>query len=430
MTQAWTGGQYSLFRTVFGGYLFLHFVQLASYGAERFPHVGALADPATSPFYPIFPNPLFLCDTPAVVLGLIALGIFASLAFALGFRDRIAALVVWLVWACLFTRDPLISNHGTPFVAWLLLAHAAIPALPYGSWDARGRNDPNSDWTMPNSIYVIAWILMGVGYTYSGATKLLSPSWLEGTALFDLLNSPLARPTLLREAMLSMPESGGAIVTWGALGVQLLFAPLALIRRLRPWLWLTLLVMQFALVALVDFPDLSAGMIFVHFFTFNPAWIAPRVPTSTLDDHSDAVAMGPTIVFYDGACGLCHRTVRFLLAEDSDGRRFRFAPLDSDLFIETCAVEGSGFEDGTTIPDSVLVHRPGRPLLVRTEGVLELGHQLGGLWRIGATIAGWLPLPLLNAGYDFIARVRHRLFTRPEDSCPLLPPDLRDRFSP
>jgi predicted DCC family thiol-disulfide oxidoreductase YuxK len=348
----------------------------------------------------------------------------------LGFRDRIAALVVWFIWACLFTRNPQISNHGPAFVACLLLAHAAIPALPYGSWDARGRNDPNSGWTMPNRIHGIAWILMAVGYSYSGASKLISPEWLQGTALLDLLNSPLARPTILREAMLAIPESLIALVTWGALGAELLFAPLALIRRLRPWLWLTLLVIQFALMTLVDFPDLSAGMIFIHFFTFDPAWIAPRISASEFEGHSDTDARTPTIVFYDGACGLCHRTVRFLLAEDSDGQRFRFAPLDSHLFAETCAVAGSGFEDGATIPDSVLVHRPGRPLLVRTEGVLELGHQLGGLWRIGATVAGWLPLPLLNAGYDFVARVRHHLFARPEDSCPLLPPELRDRFSP
>jgi predicted DCC family thiol-disulfide oxidoreductase YuxK len=34
----------------------------------------------------------------------------------------------------------------------------------------------------------------------------------------------------------------------------------------------------------------------------------------------------------------------------------------------------------------------------------------------------------LNAGYDFIARIRYRLFARPDDVCPILPKHLRDRF--
>ena len=116
-------------------------------------------------------------------------------------------------------------------------------------------------------------------------------------------------------------------------------------------------------------------------------------------------------------------------AEDAAGNRFRFAPLESELFDSTRALPDSGFTDGDSIPDSVLVQRPGQAMLVRAEGVLELGRQLGGLWRGLATILSWLPKTLLNAGYDFIASSRHRLFKRPEDACPLLPPELRDRFS-
>ena len=34
----------------------------------------------------------------------------------------------------------------------------------------------------------------------------------------------------------------------------------------------------------------------------------------------------------------------------------------------------------------------------------------------------------LDRGYDFIARMRSRMFEKPEEACPLLPPDLRARF--
>ena len=419
MTPAWSGGQYSVFRALFGAYLFVHFIQLIPFGAEVFSNAGMLADATASPLYPLFPNPLFIWDSPAAVTTLLAIGAAASIALLIGKQDRIAALVLWFVWACLFTRNPLISNPGLPFVGWLLLVHAALPPRPFGSWDARGRLDPDSGWRMPSALYTTVWIVMALGYSYSGATKLVSPSWIDGSALAHILDNPLARPTFLREMLRSMPAALITIATWGALAAELLFAPLALIARLRPWLWLALLGMHLGLMSLIDFADLTAGMILLHFFTFDPGWIAPRLPKRRQDR---------TLVFYDGACGLCHRTIRFLLAEDAAGLRFRFAPLDSDKFRSACAASESGFELGDPIPDSVLVQRPGEAMLTRAEGVLEIGHQLGGLWRLLAIVVGWVPLSILNAGYDFVARIRHRLFTGPDAVCPILPSHLRDRF--
>ncbi len=37
------------------------------------------------------------------------------------------------------------------------------------------------------------------------------------------------------------------------------------------------------------------------------------------------------ILFFDGVCGLCNRTVDFVLQEDRD-RRFLFAPLQGETF--------------------------------------------------------------------------------------------------
>ena len=419
MTNAWTGGQYSVFRALFGAYLFVHFIQLMPFGTEVFSNAGMLADATESPLYPLFPNLLFIWDSPAAVTSLLAIGAAASIALLIGRQDRIAALVLWYVWACLFTRNPLISNPGLPFVGWLLLVHAVLPPRPFGSWDARARLDPDSGWRMPSALYATAWIVMALGYSYSGATKLVSPSWIDGSALAHVLGNPLARPTFLRETLLSMPSALIALTTWGALAAELLFAPLALIARMRPWLWLALLGMHLGLMLLIDFADLSAGMILMHFFTFDPGWVARRIPERQ-EGHS--------MVFYDGACGLCHRTIRFLLAEDAVGSRFRFAPLDSDRFRTACAASGSGVEPGESFPDSVLVQRPGEAMLTRAEGVLEIGQQLGGLWRLLSIVVGWVPRAILNVGYDFVARIRHRLFTKPNDVCPILPAHLRDRF--
>ncbi len=56
---------------------------------------------------------------------------------------------------------------------------------------------------------------------------------------------------------------------------ELLFAPLALSRRLRPFLWAGMLAMHLGLMALIDFADLSFGMVILHLFTFDPGWIRP-----------------------------------------------------------------------------------------------------------------------------------------------------------
>jgi predicted DCC family thiol-disulfide oxidoreductase YuxK len=55
--------------------------------------------------------------------------------------------------------------------------------------------------------------------------------------------------------------------------------------------------------------------------------------------------------------------------------------------------------------------------------------RLGGFWRVLAIIATAVPGNLQDAAYDTVARLRHRLFARPKDACPLLPAHLRGRFS-
>jgi hypothetical protein len=126
---------------------------------------------------------------------------------------------------------------------------------------------------MPSLLFTGAWILMAVGYTYSGLTKLVSPSWVDGTAVAHVLENPLARPGALREAILDLPGGVLRLGTWATLTLELLFAPLTLSRTLRPWIWMLALGLHVGLIVLIDFADLSLGMIMLHLFTFDPAWV-------------------------------------------------------------------------------------------------------------------------------------------------------------
>jgi predicted DCC family thiol-disulfide oxidoreductase YuxK len=130
-----------------------------------------------------------------------------------------------------------------------------------------------------------------------------------------------------------------------------------------------------------------------------------------------------SMVFYDGGCGLCHRAVRFALAHDADGSRFRFASLDSEGFrrrVPPAARAG--------LPDSIVALTPDGTLLVRSAAVIHILERVGGWWRLLGRLLGIVPRRVRDAGYDAVARVRHRLFRRPDDACPVTPLELRARF--
>ena len=62
--------------------------------------------------------------------------------------------------------------------------------------------------------------------------------------------------------------------------------------------------------------------------------------------------------------------------------------------------------------------------LTRSAAVLHALGRLGGLWRL----IGWAGRLVPAFLRDAVARLRHRLFGRPEGAFPLLPAGLRARF--
>jgi predicted DCC family thiol-disulfide oxidoreductase YuxK len=411
MKNGWTGGQYSLYRAIFGAYLFLHFLELIPWSRELFSSQGALPAASDSPLIHVFPNILAVFDAPWFVVCLVALATGLSFLFAIGLYDRAAAIGLWYLGACFLGRNPLIANPALPFVGWLLLAHAFLPSAPYGSWTARGRTDPRGGWNMTGSVYLSAWILMAVGYTYSGFSKLGSPSWIDGTALARVLGNPLARPGFLRIWLLSLPPGVLRTATWGALALELSFAPLAIFRRIRPWIWSAMVLLQIGLFALISFPDLTAGMIILHLFTFNPLWVRAQGAGYTEE------------LFYDGHCGLCQYAVRFVLAEDLAGTAFRFAPLQGETFVAWVAAERRA-----GLPDSVVVLTRDGELLVRSDAFLHIFRRLGGAWGVLAQGLRVIPRGLRDLVYDFVAQIRYRVFGKRDDLCPVVPAELRARF--
>lgn len=265
-----TGRQFAMFRIALGSYLLIHFGQLLPYAEELFGSRGILGDPHLNLLPALLPNPLWLDGVggwlPALCL---ALGMVAAVLIAIGRWRRVACVGVWLVWAWLFGRNNLISNPGLPYVGLLLLICAAIPSGE--AWCVKQRED--HDWKMPAMAVLTLWVLLAAGYTFSGVMKLGSPSWIDGSAIRDVIENPLARPGWIRNGMLSMPDGILRLMTWGALGLEILYLPLALFRRLRPFIWMAMVAMHLGIVLVVDFADLSAGMLLAHAFVFDRDWL-------------------------------------------------------------------------------------------------------------------------------------------------------------
>ena len=400
----WTGGQYSLFRILLGVYALFHFAGLFAWSPEVFSSAGMLADGNASPLFHIFPNIFILCDAPWFVQAVVASSVLAALFLIAGY------LWLWFTLACLFWRNPLIANPSMPYFGFMLLAHFFTPHAPYGSIEGRGRADVDGGWAMPRDVFTAIWIVLALSYSYSGYTKLMSPSWVSGDNIYYVLNNPLARDYFLRDFMLWLPPLCLKLLTWTVLYVELFFAPLSLVKKLRPFLWGIMLFVQLGFVFLLNFLDLTAAMLLFHLMTFDPAWIRGKA------------LPGKPILFYDGNCGLCHRVIRFLLAEDRYGQ-VRFAPLQGKMFIGA-VTEGKR----QRLPDSIVLLTADGELHTQSSAVGLLLLSLGGLWRPLGHMLLAIPKPLRDLGYSAVGKIRKHLFPAPDALCPVVTPALKERF--
>lgn len=260
-------------RICLGLYVAVHFAALLPDATEVFSNRGMLAERTLSPLLGVFPNVFAIWDGPWVIRCAVTLAAAAGVCITAGKCVRPAAGLALYVSACLFGRNPLIGNPAMPYVGLLLLATAL------GGLRNRGRA-----WAP--EMFRALWIVMALGYTYSGVTKLVSLSWVDGRGLAYILANPLAREGFARTWLLSASPTLLRCLTWGALLTELATAPLALSSRARPWLWTALTALQLGLLVLVDFADLTVGMLVLHVAVFDPRWLRAAEPPC--DSHDGA----------------------------------------------------------------------------------------------------------------------------------------------
>lgn len=136
--------------------------------------------------------------------------------------------------------------------------------------------------------------------------------------------------------------------------------------------------------------------------------------------------LGPRLlVLFDGHCGFCNASVRWLLRHDRQDR-MRFAPSDDQRVASILARHNLAPD-----PSSILVLRntgtPAEQLLMRSEAAIAMLAALPPPWPAAAAALRIIPRPLRDLGYRIVARIRYRLAGRLE-SCPVPTPAERARF--
>jgi predicted DCC family thiol-disulfide oxidoreductase YuxK len=130
---------------------------------------------------------------------------------------------------------------------------------------------------------------------------------------------------------------------------------------------------------------------------------------------------GP-LVLYDGDCGFCARSVRFILAHERD-HDIRFAPLQGPTAAEVR-------QRHPRIPASIdtMVYVAGGRAHLRSKAVLHAAGHLQAPWRWAYTLR-WIPSFVLDLGYRALAAVRHRIWGH-ADACQMVTAEQRTRFLP
>ena len=131
-----------------------------------------------------------------------------------------------------------------------------------------------------------------------------------------------------------------------------------------------------------------------------------------LNGLHDSVISDARIVFYDGYCVLCSRSVDFIISRDPT-RRFRFASLQSDTATRLLPALDYPLERITSL-DNIVYLRDGE-VKVRSDAVLAILWDLGGPYR-AVRLAYCIPRLIRDFAYHQVARRRYRWFGQ-RDTC-------------
>ena len=128
---------------------------------------------------------------------------------------------------------------------------------------------------------------------------------------------------------------------------------------------------------------------------------------------------GGGIILFDGTCGFCERSVRFVATRDNG--YFKFGASQNPEGQALLAKYGTTREAAR----SMILIEDGE-IFLRSTATLMIARRLTAPWR-WAAIFLHVPRPIRDAIYRVVAAVRHRLAGR-SNACEIPPPEIRQRL--
>lgn len=128
------------------------------------------------------------------------------------------------------------------------------------------------------------------------------------------------------------------------------------------------------------------------------------------------------VVFFDGECNLCNRSVQFILKRDRKDL-FRFASLQG----ETAQVMLTDLALGNETKQSIILWEAGH-LYRQSDAALRIAKHLNSFWSL---LYGFMIIPafIRNALYNYIARNRYKWFGK-TGHCLIPSPEFQHKFLP
>lgn len=252
--------QFALWRILFGLYLTYYLLRLIPYSEMLYSNQGI---PGGSRASDGVWNLLAYASSPQIVFSLNVIAAAFAVSLAVGFGRRVSAIVVWYALVCFYNRNPLTQSPELPFTGWLLIATLFVPRET--RFLLFGRTSSNGEWTPPRLLVWGAGVVLAVAYSYSGYTKLMTPSWLNGQALYLFITAPPGYPWA-GNFVTHLPFGLLKIASIAFVWLELL-APLFLFStRLRWWGWWLFFVVHVMNLLVFDLTEVSLGMIMFHLF--------------------------------------------------------------------------------------------------------------------------------------------------------------------
>jgi len=124
------------------------------------------------------------------------------------------------------------------------------------------------------------------------------------------------------------------------------------------------------------------------------------------------------IIFFDGVCGICNRTVDFLIQRDTN-KRLYFSPLQGETasnILSSSMIEKM---------DTIVFYNKG-VIYYKSGAVLRVLYTMGGIWKLAIVFLIVPPL-IRNFIYDIVANNRYQWFGKKE-ACRIPTKEERERF--